>query len=236
MKITSHFFSLLLLLSFSLVTQAQENSFKILSFTRDNKPIAHYAISFDINGKLYRPRIEGNKVFIPDGIVKSDEVKIKFQAEGYDFSFGPFTGFDNLMADFQVGIDEKPFDEENVSSKDADKIRIAYFLKRIPNATSTSESLANSWRFVFTEGNDLAKNKARKHSNNRATPHGNASGAIDGKDGGMSAQVQNGTGNLVGTIAFGDEKKRAFVEFSPDTNIVLASRGQKQVIKSNMRK
>lgn len=159
MKITSHFFSLLLLLLFSLVVQAQENSFKILSFTIDSKPIKNYSVIFAVDGKELRPRREVNEVFIPEEITKTDEVKIQFQAKGHTFEFGPFTNFNNIKANFIVGIDEKPFDQKNVSEDDADKISIAYFLERIPTSMPNSNSLANSWRFVYRVPNEVSETK-----------------------------------------------------------------------------
>ena len=142
-----------LLLSLALTANAQNDSFKILSFTIDNREVKEYSVTFEVEGKELVPMRQGNKILVPKEIAENDQVAIRFQARGYDFKFSPPAGFNStgerdVEVDYIVGVDTPPFQKENLFKRDARKFQVIYFLQTVPSVPLNSHIIIDPIRFT----------------------------------------------------------------------------------------
>jgi hypothetical protein len=153
---------------FPLATGEKDNSFKILSFTIDGQKVKEYSVTFEIAGKEIVPLRQGNKFIVPKDISETDEVIIKFQTAGYNFGFGPFSGFgriedDGVDVDYIVGVDTPPFEPKNLFGYDEKKYQAIYFLETAPKVSAGSKLIIDPIRFTVGE----PSKKVEEYTSNR---------------------------------------------------------------------
>lgn len=139
---------LLAILCFCSAAKAQDNYFRILSFTLDGKEVENYSVLFVVNDKEIVPVRQGNKVIIPNEVRDAEKSTIKFQAACYSFEYpvSPNLGYNEeskVQADINIGIDNKPF-EFKIDSRDKKyfkKFKTMYFIQGAPSVKPGTSSL-----------------------------------------------------------------------------------------------
>ena len=120
---------MLLLLGWStlLITSvtAQTHVVKIRRFEVDGKALHKpFKILLYVDGRVIKPARIGNRFVVPSEIEHHKTVDVRFISEKYNLFF---QSVDNSKfgTDWIVGVDNKPFDEENIASEDPDPQRQA---------------------------------------------------------------------------------------------------------------
>jgi hypothetical protein len=99
---------------------------KVLRFEVDKKEIkSSFKIILYLNDKEIEPVRDGNSFFVPQEVDNSI-VTVRFISSGYDLLFHPIypSKFD---ADWIIGVDNKPFDTDNVSPEEARNVKMVYY-------------------------------------------------------------------------------------------------------------
>ncbi len=110
---------------------AQEKRVKVVRIEVDGQEVKTKfkvdIISGEKKGKVYNAKIDGSSFIVPAEVVgKNVGVIFRFKNYAATFFFVSPPNFDN---DWTVGVDTKPFAEENVASSDPPDTAIIYYVK-----------------------------------------------------------------------------------------------------------
>ena len=99
---------------------AQSRIVKIRRFEVDGKPVhKQFKVLLYIDGKVIKPVRIGNGFIVPSEVDHHGNIGVRFISERYNLFFQPVDN-SKFDTDWIVGVDNKPFDEENTASQDAD--------------------------------------------------------------------------------------------------------------------
>src|SRR5947209_814174 len=96
--------------------QAQTRAVKILKLEVDGREIHKgFKILLYVNGKEIEPMRNGNSFIIPPELQSCENVGVRFLWGKYNLFFDS-VNISKFNTDWIVGVDKKPFDEENTAS------------------------------------------------------------------------------------------------------------------------
>lgn len=118
-------------------TKAQTNSVEILDFLVDGENVdCKFEITLYIKGKEIRPEIKENSFVVPLEVREARQIALRFSCGKYNFLFRSLRRGDFIYKDvkyqWQLGIDNPPFEQANVHSNIAEKVRKVYYIRFLP--------------------------------------------------------------------------------------------------------
>lgn len=97
--------------------KAQTSAVKILRFEVDGKEVhKDFRILLYVNGKTIEPVRTGNSFAVPTELQGCENVGVRFLSGKYDLLFDA-VHISKFSTDWIVGVDKKPFDEQNTASE-----------------------------------------------------------------------------------------------------------------------
>lgn len=145
---------------------AQNESFRILNFTLDGKEISEYTITFKVGEKRFAPVREGDRIFVPEEISKADKGTTEFQAAGYTFEFpsviSGYSETDQVKSDVEIGIDNYPFELNDLDRKWVKQFKTLYFLRDVPTVAPNSNLFVDPITTIIGDPKRKPKSKNRK--------------------------------------------------------------------------
>ncbi len=131
--------SILLLAGCSLLANsvmAQTRSLKILRFEVDGKEVhKDFKLLLYVNGKAIELVRTGNSFAVPTELQGCESVDVRFVSGKHDLFFNA-VHISKFDTDWIIGIDNKPFDAENLSSEEADppgrKLLVIHYINFVP--------------------------------------------------------------------------------------------------------
>ncbi len=116
--------------------KAQARSVKILKFEVDGKEVRKgFKVLLYIGGKTIEPARTGNSFVVPPEVQGHENIGVRFLSGKYDLLFDS-VHVSKFNTDWIIGIDNKPFDAENISSEEPDppgrQLLVIHYMSFVP--------------------------------------------------------------------------------------------------------
>jgi hypothetical protein len=116
-------------LLFSNTANAQTDPIKV-QFEVDGKEVHQsFRIEISLNGLVLKPKIEKGSFLFPPELLSQEKVNLRFISGKYDLSFENIP-VKNFSGGLTFGVDNKPFEEENLPSEPLPnkKLALIYYI------------------------------------------------------------------------------------------------------------
>jgi hypothetical protein len=107
-----------------------------IKFEVDGKEVdQEFRVLLYVDNKVIEPRRVGSRFIVPPELKDNEKVHVRFLSGKYDLSFDPVYA-PKFETDWVVGIDNAPFDSENVDSENPDpagkRLLVIWYLDSVP--------------------------------------------------------------------------------------------------------